>query len=66
MCVLQRLHAKVVQQYQLHYKDGPPLSGDEECLYWIRFLTYHMAKANLSQVIHVELLHSKITLKYSY
>lgn len=43
---------KVVQQYQLHYKGGPPLSGDEECLYWIRFLTLHMAKASLSQVIH--------------
>lgn len=53
VCVLQRLHTKVVQQYQLHYKDGPPLLGDEECLYWIRFLTYHMAKAKLSQVIHV-------------
>uniref|UniRef100_A0A8C7D8A8 Apoptotic protease-activating factor 1 n=1 Tax=Oncorhynchus kisutch TaxID=8019 RepID=A0A8C7D8A8_ONCKI len=28
---------------------GPPTSGDEECLYWFRFLTYHMAKANLTQ-----------------
>lgn len=53
LCVLQRLHTKVVQQYHLHYKDGPPLSGDEECLYWFRFLTHHMAKANLSQVMHI-------------
>lgn len=48
----QSLHAKVVRQYKQHYRDGPPTSGDEECLYWIRFLTYHMAKANLSQVTH--------------
>lgn len=40
----------MVHQYQRYYRDGPPTSGDEECLYWIRFLTYHMAKANLSQV----------------
>lgn len=50
VCVFQSLHTKVVHQYQHHYRDGPPTSGDEECLYWIRFLTYHMAKANLSQV----------------
>ncbi|CAG01878.1 unnamed protein product, partial [Tetraodon nigroviridis] len=49
---LERLHTKVVQQYQLHYKDGPPLSGDEECLYWVRFMTYHMAKAKLSQELY--------------
>lgn len=42
----------MVRQYQYHYRDGPPISGDEECLYWIRYLTYHMAKANLSQVTH--------------
>uniref|UniRef100_A0A8C4IV36 Apoptotic protease-activating factor 1 n=1 Tax=Dicentrarchus labrax TaxID=13489 RepID=A0A8C4IV36_DICLA len=41
---LESLHTKVVHQYQQHYRDGPPTSGDEECLYWIRFLTYHMAK----------------------
>uniref|UniRef100_A0A8D3CCP1 Apoptotic peptidase activating factor 1 n=1 Tax=Scophthalmus maximus TaxID=52904 RepID=A0A8D3CCP1_SCOMX len=35
-----------------HYRDGPPISGDEECLYWIRFLTFHMAKANLSQELY--------------
>ncbi|XP_017267042.1 apoptotic protease-activating factor 1 isoform X2 [Kryptolebias marmoratus] len=45
---IESLHAKVVHQYQNHYRDGPPTSGDEECHYWIRFLTYHMAKANLS------------------
>uniref|UniRef100_A0A674N9A8 Apoptotic peptidase activating factor 1 n=1 Tax=Takifugu rubripes TaxID=31033 RepID=A0A674N9A8_TAKRU len=49
---LERLHTKVVQQYQLHYKGDPPLSGDEECLYWIRFLTLHMAKAGLSQELY--------------
>lgn len=52
ICVytFQNLHTKTVRQYKRHYKDNPPTSGDEECLYWIRFLTYHMAKANLSQV----------------
>uniref|UniRef100_A0A3B5A6I4 Apoptotic protease-activating factor 1 n=1 Tax=Stegastes partitus TaxID=144197 RepID=A0A3B5A6I4_9TELE len=49
---LEILHSKVVNQYQQHYRDGPPTSGDEECLYWIRFLTYHMAKANLSQELY--------------
>ncbi|XP_039647729.1 apoptotic protease-activating factor 1 isoform X1 [Perca fluviatilis] len=49
---LESLHSKVVHQYQQHYRDGPPTSGDEECLYWIRFLTHHMAKANLSQELY--------------
>ncbi|TKS90790.1 Apoptotic protease-activating factor 1 [Collichthys lucidus] len=49
---LENLHSKVVHQYQQHYKDGPPTSGDEECLYWIRFLTFHMAKGNLSQELY--------------
>ncbi|CAJ1054778.1 apoptotic protease-activating factor 1 isoform X1 [Xyrichtys novacula] len=49
---LESLHSKVVHQYQEHYRDGPPTSGDEECLYWIRFLTYHMAKANMAQELH--------------
>lgn len=49
---LESLHSKVVHQYQQHYRDGHPTSGDEECLYWIRFLTYHMAKANLSQELY--------------
>ncbi|KAF7669673.1 hypothetical protein LDENG_00151570 [Lucifuga dentata] len=49
---LESLHTKVVRQYQRHYKDGPPTSGDKECLYWIRFLIYHMAKANLSQELY--------------
>uniref|UniRef100_A0A7N6BWL2 CARD domain-containing protein n=1 Tax=Anabas testudineus TaxID=64144 RepID=A0A7N6BWL2_ANATE len=39
-------------QLEQHYRYGPPTSGDEECLYWIRFLTYHMAKANLSQELY--------------
>ncbi|XP_029317913.1 LOW QUALITY PROTEIN: apoptotic protease-activating factor 1 [Cottoperca gobio] len=49
---LASLHNKVVHQYQQHYRDGPPTSGDEECLYWIRFLTLHMAKANLSKELY--------------
>uniref|UniRef100_A0A7N8WQF3 Apoptotic peptidase activating factor 1 n=1 Tax=Mastacembelus armatus TaxID=205130 RepID=A0A7N8WQF3_9TELE len=49
---LESLHAKVVHQYQHFYRDGPPTSGDEECFYWIRFLTYHMAKANLSKELY--------------
>ncbi|XP_070784897.1 apoptotic protease-activating factor 1 [Enoplosus armatus] len=49
---LESLHTKAVHQYQQHYRDGPPTSGDEECLYWIRFLTHHMAKANLFQDLY--------------
>ncbi|KAM8883777.1 apoptotic protease-activating factor 1 isoform 2-T2 [Synchiropus picturatus] len=49
---IESLHRKVVSQYQQFYRDNPPVSGDEECLYWIRFLTYHMAKANLTQELH--------------
>uniref|UniRef100_A0A665WG93 Apoptotic protease-activating factor 1 n=1 Tax=Echeneis naucrates TaxID=173247 RepID=A0A665WG93_ECHNA len=49
---LENLHTKVVRQYQQHYRNGPPTSGDEESLYWIRFLTYHMAKANLTQELY--------------
>ncbi|XP_029018925.1 apoptotic protease-activating factor 1 isoform X2 [Betta splendens] len=49
---LESLHAKVVRQYQQHYRDGPPTSRDEESLYWFRYLTYHMAKANLSQELY--------------
>uniref|UniRef100_A0AAQ4P6N4 Apoptotic peptidase activating factor 1 n=1 Tax=Gasterosteus aculeatus aculeatus TaxID=481459 RepID=A0AAQ4P6N4_GASAC len=49
---LESLHSKVVHQYQQHYKDAHSTSGDEECLYWIRFLTYHMAKANLFQELY--------------
>ncbi|XP_077401140.1 apoptotic protease-activating factor 1 [Vanacampus margaritifer] len=49
---LENLHTKVVRQYQQHYSEAPPTSGDDECLYWIRFLTYHMAKANLTQDLY--------------
>ncbi|XP_059893912.1 apoptotic protease-activating factor 1 isoform X1 [Gadus macrocephalus] len=43
------LHAKVVHQYQKHYSQGPPTSGDTESLYWFRFLTHHMAQAKLTK-----------------
>ncbi|CAN9508500.1 unnamed protein product [Ophioblennius macclurei] len=49
---LEALHGKVVRQYQQHYSQAPPTSGDEECLYWIRFLTYHMAKAQMCQELY--------------
>ncbi|KAM4523763.1 apoptotic protease-activating factor 1 [Fundulus diaphanus] len=49
---IESLHSKVVRQYQHHYREAPPTSGDEECFYWIRFLTYHMAKGNLSQELY--------------
>lgn len=49
---LESLHTKMVRQYQQHYRDSPPTSRDEECLYWIRFLTFHMAKGNLSQELY--------------
>ncbi|RVE56651.1 hypothetical protein OJAV_G00223590 [Oryzias javanicus] len=53
---LKSLHTKVVRLYQHRYKDGPPTSSDEESLYWIRYLAYHMANANLSQELHSLLL----------
>lgn len=49
---IESLHTKIVRQYQQYYIDGHPTSGDEECLYWIRFLTYHMAKANLTKELN--------------
>ncbi|XP_072311200.1 apoptotic protease-activating factor 1 isoform X1 [Eucyclogobius newberryi] len=49
---IESLHTKVVRQYQQFYKSGHPTSGDEESLYWIRFLTDHMAKANLTQELY--------------
>uniref|UniRef100_A0A674D4C2 Apoptotic protease-activating factor 1 n=1 Tax=Salmo trutta TaxID=8032 RepID=A0A674D4C2_SALTR len=42
------LEVGLIHSNQLRLQ-GPPTSGDEECLYWFRFLTYHMAKANLTQ-----------------
>uniref|UniRef100_A0A8C6UB98 Apoptotic protease-activating factor 1 n=1 Tax=Neogobius melanostomus TaxID=47308 RepID=A0A8C6UB98_9GOBI len=49
---IESLHTKIVLQYQQYYRDGHPTSGDEECQYWIRFLTDHMAKANLTQELY--------------
>ncbi|KAF3705178.1 Apoptotic protease-activating factor 1 [Channa argus] len=49
---LESLHTKVVRQYQQHYRDCPHTSGKVESLYWIRFLTHHMAKANLFQELY--------------
>ncbi|CAL9682899.1 unnamed protein product [Knipowitschia caucasica] len=49
---IEGLHTKVVRQYQQFYKSRHPTSGDEESLYWIRFLTDHMAKANLTQELY--------------
>uniref|UniRef100_A0AAY5EQD9 CARD domain-containing protein n=1 Tax=Electrophorus electricus TaxID=8005 RepID=A0AAY5EQD9_ELEEL len=46
---LPKLHGKVVCQYQRAYTEGPPTSGDEEDLYWYRFLPCHMARAGLSK-----------------
>ncbi|CAG5927490.1 unnamed protein product [Menidia menidia] len=49
---LESLHMKVVRQYQHYYRDQHPTSGNGECLYWIRFLAHHMAKANLSKELY--------------
>ncbi|KAJ8261828.1 hypothetical protein GJAV_G00158890 [Gymnothorax javanicus] len=46
---IQELHSKVVHQYQKHYREGPPTSGDAECLYWMRYLPYHMIHADLTK-----------------
>uniref|UniRef100_A0A3P9HT88 Apoptotic protease-activating factor 1 n=1 Tax=Oryzias latipes TaxID=8090 RepID=A0A3P9HT88_ORYLA len=49
---LKSLHKKMVERYQHRYKDRPLTSRDEESLYWIRYLAYHMANANLFQELH--------------
>ncbi|KAL0963001.1 hypothetical protein UPYG_G00348220 [Umbra pygmaea] len=49
---LEILHTNVVRKYQQHYSQGPPTSGDQECLYWFRFLPYHMAKAKLTEELY--------------
>ncbi|KAK1789581.1 hypothetical protein P4O66_015484 [Electrophorus voltai] len=49
LIIRKKLHGKVVCQYQRAYTEGPPTSGDEEDLYWYRFLPCHMARAGLSK-----------------
>uniref|UniRef100_A0A8C7T2Y2 Apoptotic protease-activating factor 1 n=1 Tax=Oncorhynchus mykiss TaxID=8022 RepID=A0A8C7T2Y2_ONCMY len=56
---LESLHTKVVRQYQQRYSQGPPTSGDEECLYWFRFLTYHMAKELCSLMFSLDWVRTK-------
>uniref|UniRef100_A0A671MMR2 Apoptotic protease-activating factor 1-like n=1 Tax=Sinocyclocheilus anshuiensis TaxID=1608454 RepID=A0A671MMR2_9TELE len=46
------LHKKMIRQYQQFYNERPPSSGDIDCLYWYRFLPYHMAKAGLSKELY--------------
>uniref|UniRef100_A0A8C1H4I6 Apoptotic protease-activating factor 1 n=1 Tax=Cyprinus carpio carpio TaxID=630221 RepID=A0A8C1H4I6_CYPCA len=46
------LHKKMIHQYQQFYNKRPPSSGDIDCLYWYRFLPYHMAKAGLSKELY--------------
>uniref|UniRef100_A0A8K9UEA4 Apoptotic protease-activating factor 1 n=1 Tax=Oncorhynchus mykiss TaxID=8022 RepID=A0A8K9UEA4_ONCMY len=41
------------------YSQGPPTSGDEECLYWFRFLTYHMAKELCSLMFSLDWVRTK-------
>ncbi|XP_008398784.1 apoptotic protease-activating factor 1 isoform X1 [Poecilia reticulata] len=49
---IQSLHKKLVDQYRHHYRESVPTFGDEGRLYWIRFLTYHMAKARMFQDLY--------------
>ncbi|MBN3321953.1 APAF factor, partial [Atractosteus spatula] len=49
---IQELHSKVVHQYQKYYKNAHPTAGDEECLYWYRYLGYHMARGNLHEELY--------------
>uniref|UniRef100_A0A8C8DZU3 Apoptotic protease-activating factor 1 n=1 Tax=Oryzias sinensis TaxID=183150 RepID=A0A8C8DZU3_9TELE len=49
---LKSLHKKMVERYVHRYRDRPLTSRDEESLYWIRYLAYHMANANLFQELH--------------
>ncbi|MGH0124127.1 UNVERIFIED_CONTAM: hypothetical protein FKN15_016140 [Acipenser sinensis] len=46
---LKDLHSKMVNLYQNHYKKGHPTVADEECMYWFRYLAYHMAHGNLHE-----------------
>ncbi|XP_073694166.1 apoptotic protease-activating factor 1 [Garra rufa] len=50
---IAELHKKMVRQYQEFYNERPPNSGDIDCLYWYRFLPYHMAKAGLSKELYL-------------
>uniref|UniRef100_A0AAX7UQ61 CARD domain-containing protein n=1 Tax=Astatotilapia calliptera TaxID=8154 RepID=A0AAX7UQ61_ASTCA len=50
--LLEQNRTQLEVSLKQHYRDGPPTSGDEESLYWIRYLTYHMAKANLTQELY--------------
>ncbi|XP_016311007.1 apoptotic protease-activating factor 1-like [Sinocyclocheilus anshuiensis] len=49
---IAELHKKMIRQYQQFYNERPPSSGDIDCLYWYRFLPYHMAKAGLSKELY--------------
>ncbi|XP_032445523.1 apoptotic protease-activating factor 1 isoform X1 [Xiphophorus hellerii] len=49
---IESLHSKMVNQYNHHYREAAPTSGDEGRLYWIRFLTYHLAKAQMFQELY--------------
>ncbi|XP_050963657.1 apoptotic protease-activating factor 1 isoform X1 [Labeo rohita] len=49
---IAELHKKIVRQYQQFYNERPPNSGDVDCLYWYRFLPYHMGKAGLSKELY--------------
>ncbi|KAK6487937.1 apoptotic protease-activating factor 1-like isoform X1 [Huso huso] len=49
---LKDLHSKMVRLYQNHYKKGHPTVADEECMYWFRYLAYHMAHGNLREELY--------------
>ncbi|XP_033888103.3 apoptotic protease-activating factor 1-like isoform X2 [Acipenser ruthenus] len=49
---LKDLHSKMVNLYQNHYKKGHPTAADEECMYWFRYLAYHMAHGNLHEELY--------------
>ncbi|MGH0131581.1 UNVERIFIED_CONTAM: hypothetical protein FKN15_027666 [Acipenser sinensis] len=49
---LKDLHSKMVNLYQNHYKKGHPTVADEECMYWFRYLAYHMAHGNLHEELY--------------
>ncbi|KAG8439474.1 hypothetical protein GDO86_005618 [Hymenochirus boettgeri] len=46
---LDVLHAKFVDQYKKHYLNIFPTWKQEDCVYWYRYLAYHMAQANMHQ-----------------
>nr|XP_055046706.1 apoptotic protease-activating factor 1 isoform X1 [Misgurnus anguillicaudatus]XP_055046707.1 apoptotic protease-activating factor 1 isoform X1 [Misgurnus anguillicaudatus] len=49
---ITELHKKMVHRYQQFYNKAAPSPEDKDCLFWYRFLPYHMANAGLSKELY--------------